>query len=211
MLLLQPHQMSRIMEFGANWIPVGRVNACRNDFEIVSLGFQWKPYIFFFPSTSETTEIFLYFVQRKKGANNIFTVRIKNRIKNMLFKMWRWIWTVEPWNCPGWRLPSEVMASCSTVERDYMPSNGNLPLGVRADCSTVWWFVGSMRSCSGLWHMEWSQVLYSSDCCIYVAGGVSARLYTIRYIMTRRALLHLTSSGVQCSFFIIAVTLLVRR
>jgi hypothetical protein len=31
--------------------------------------------------------------------------------------------------------------------------------------------------------MEWSQVLYSSDCCMYVAGGVSARLYTIRYIM----------------------------
>jgi hypothetical protein len=56
-----------------------------------------------------------------KGANNIITVRI-----NLLFKMWRWILTVEPWSCPGWRLPPEV----------------------RADCSTAWWLAGSIRSCT---------------------------------------------------------------
>jgi hypothetical protein len=59
--------------------------------------------------------------------------------------------------------------------------------------------------------MELSQVLYSYDCCMYVAGGMSARSYTIQYIMTRRALLHFTSSGIQFNCFISAITLLVHQ
>jgi hypothetical protein len=59
--------------------------------------------------------------------------------------------------------------------------------------------------------MEWSRVLYSYDCCRYVAVGMSTRSYTIRYIMTRRVLLRLTFSDVQFSCSIIAVTLLIRR
>jgi hypothetical protein len=50
----------------------------------------------------------------------------------------------------------------------------------------------------GTWNLlEWSQVLYSYDCCMYVEGGMTAISHTIRYIMTRWALLHLTSNGVQ--------------
>jgi hypothetical protein len=55
----------------------------------------------------------------------------------------------------------------------------------------------------GTWNsMEWPQVLYSYlRLLLYVAGDISARSYTIRYIMTRRALLHLTTS-VQFNCFV---------
>jgi hypothetical protein len=64
----------------------------------------------------------------------------------------------------------------------------------------------------GTWTlMKLLKVLYSYDCCMYVAGGMTARSYTIRYIMIRRALLHLTFSGVEFNCFIITVTQLVLR
>jgi hypothetical protein len=113
--------------------------------------------------------------------------------------MWRWIWTVELWSCPGWRLPSEVRTSWSAGERerDYMPNNGNLLPGAEQIVQNSLMACGKYESLyndlldCGAWNLSY-------DCCMFCSRWyVIQVIYTIRYIMTKRTLLHLTSSGVK--------------
>jgi hypothetical protein len=87
--------MRRIIESGANWTPVEIVNGC-DDFKIVSFNHSYnygssswglqtssERHLIAHSShlSAETTEVYSYFAQRVKGANNLFTVTIKNGIK----------------------------------------------------------------------------------------------------------------------------------
>jgi hypothetical protein len=133
----QPHQMSRIMESGANWIPVGKVNRW-NDIKIVSI---MQPSVSRHPRSGGSQ------VSSESHLKSSFRLSLKPL---KYFCMSNWIWTVESWKAvqaDGYHQTSGQVVLQSR-ERDDMPNNGNLLPGVKADCSTVWWLAGSMRSCT---------------------------------------------------------------
>jgi hypothetical protein len=119
--------------------------------------------------------------------------------------MWRWIWTVEQADSYHQRSGQVVLLTTERLHAkqwQFATRGQDRLFYSLMTCSKYEILYTDVLDC-GTWNLiACSQALYSYDCCLYVACGMSdSQVIYSRYIMTRRALLHLTSSGVQYNCF----------